>query len=93
MSDEKVLEKLDEIKAILKIIALDQLQKTRSRVISTRNKEQIFELCTGKNEMSQIAKKADVSREAVRLAIRDFEDVGLIITKKNGNKAFPKKVL
>jgi len=93
MSDDQVVGKLEEIKALLKILAIQEFQKLRTSLLSTRNKEKVFELCTGSNEMSEIAKKSNISSEAVRLTIRDFENAGIVITRKKGAKAYPKKVL
>lgn len=92
-SERAIVEKLDEIKALLKIVALQELQKVHASIISTKNKERIYELCTGTNEMGKIAKEVKVSNEAIRLAIRDFENAGLVITKKKGAKSYPKRVL
>lgn len=86
-------EKLDEIKALLKILAFRELQQMKHSVISTKNKERIYELCTGDNEMGEIAKQVKVSNESVRLSIRDFENAGLVITSRNGKKLFPRRVL
>lgn len=92
-NNEKILESLDEIKALLKILARTELEKIKHSVISTKNKEMIYELCTGKNEMGEIAKKIKISAEAVRLTIRDFESIGLVITKRSGTKFYPRNVL
>jgi DNA-binding transcriptional ArsR family regulator len=89
----EVIDKLDRVVALLKIIAAEKLQELKRSVISTRNKERIYELCTGDNEMSEIARKVDVSGESVRLTIRDFEDAGLIISQRRGKKVYPKRVL
>lgn len=93
MAETDILEKLDEIKALLKIIAIQEFQNLRQTIISTKNKEKVFELCTGSNEMSEIAKKCNISSEAVRLTIRDFENAGIIISTKKGTKSYPKRVL
>jgi len=93
MVDDKIVENLEEIKALLKIMAIQEFQKNRSSIISTKNKEKIFELCTGNNEMSVFPKKVNISSEAVRLTIRDFENAGIVITRKKGSKAYPKRVL
>jgi len=93
MSDEQILENLEEIKALLKILANQEFQKTRFSILSTKNKEKVYELCTGSNEMSEIYKKANISSEGLRLTIRDFEDAGIVITRKKGSKAYPKRVL
>ena len=93
MLDEHILENLEEIKAILKISAREEFQKIRFKIITTSNKEKIYELCTGTNEMSEISKKVNISAEGVRLTIRDFENAGIIITRKKGGKAYPKRVL
>lgn len=93
MNEEKIVEKLEEIKALLKILAIQEFQKLRLSIISTKNKEKVFELCTGSNEMSEIAKKCSISSEAVRLTIRDFENAGIVISKKKGTKSYPKRIL
>ena len=93
MTDEHIVENLEEIKAVLKILAIQEFQKVRSTILSTRNKEKIFEFCTGTNVMSEISKKANVSSEAVRLTIRDFENAGIVITKRSGKKLYPRRVL
>lgn len=88
-----IVEKLDEIKALLKIMALQNFKELLHSILSTKNKHKIYELCNGENEMGEIAKLANVSGEAVRLTIRDFEDAGIVLTKKRGKKAYPKRVL
>lgn len=93
MSDSEILEKLDEIKALLKVMAIQEFQNLRQTIISTKNKSKVFDLCTGSNEMSEIAKKSNISSEAVRLTIRDFENAGIVISKKKGTKSYPKRVL
>lgn len=93
MGEEKIVEKLEEIQALLKILAIQEFQKLRLSILSTKNKEKVFELCTGSNEMSEIAKQAKISSESVRLTIRDFENAGIVITRKNGKKAYPRRVL
>ena len=64
MSDEKIIEKLEEIQALLKIMANQEFQKFRLSILSTKNKEKIFDLCTGNNEMSEITKQAKISSES-----------------------------
>jgi len=93
VNEDKIVEKLEEIQALLKIMAIQEFQKLRLSILSTKNKEKVFELCTGSNEMSEIAKKCNISSEAVRLTIRDFENVGIVISKKKGKKSYPKRVL
>ena len=88
-----MIEKLDEIKALLTILAFRELQQMKRSVISTKNKERIYELCNGDNEMGAIAKQVKVSNESVRLSIRDFENAGLVVTKRNGKKLFPRRLL
>lgn len=91
--ENMMIEKLDEIKALLKILAFRELQQMKHSVISTKNKERIYELCTGDNEMGEIAKQVKVSNESVRLSVRDFENAGLVVTKRNGKKIFPRRLL
>jgi len=85
--------KLDEIIALLKILASNVVMEQKRTLLSTSKKQEIYELCDGTNEINTIAKKAGVSREYIRLTVKDFEDVGLIYIKKVGNKKYPTKVL
>ena len=91
--EDKILESLNEIKSILKILAYSEFEKHRHSLISTQNKEKIYDLCSGDKEMGEISKKATISNEAVRLTIRGFEKFGLVITKRVGNKLYPKRVM
>jgi len=93
MTDDMIVQNLEEIKALLKIMAIQEFQKLRSSILSTRNKVKIFELCDGELSLNEIAEKVNVSSEAVRLTIKDFDDVGIIIIKRSGKKWYPRRVL
>jgi DNA-binding transcriptional ArsR family regulator len=85
-------ERLDRIIALLKLLAHPEIEKIRRVILSTPKKQQIFELCDGTNEMSEIATKANVSGEYVRLTIRDLENSGIVTIKTEGTRRYPKKV-
>jgi DNA-binding MarR family transcriptional regulator len=85
--------KLDQVIALLKIIARTEIESAKRSVLSTQKKEQIFELCDGSTEMGEIAKKVGVSGEYVRLTIKELEDAGFILIKQRGVKRYPLKVL
>jgi len=93
-SDLKPLEeRLDQVIALLKILASKEIEEKRRTILSTPKKQQIYELCDGNNEMNEIAKKAKASNEYVRLTIRDLEDIGFITVKSEGVKRYPKRVI
>jgi len=93
-SDLKSLEeKLDQVIALLRILASKEIRERRHMILSTPKKQRIYELCDGNNEMSEIAKKAKVSSEYVRLTIRDLEDVGFITVRSEGLKRYPQRVI
>ena len=85
--------KLDQVIALLKIIAKKDIDALRRSVLSTSKKEYIFELCDGTNETSEIAKKASVSGEYVRLTIKELEDAGFIIVNQKGSKRYPLRMI
>jgi len=85
--------KLDQVIALLKIIARTEIESAKRSILSTQKKEQIFELCDGSIEMSEIAKKVGISGEYVRLTIKELEDAGFILIKQRGVKRYPLKVL
>ena len=95
MSEEpgKLDEKLDQVIALLKVLANKEIQEIRRTILSTPMKQQIYELCDGNNEMRSIARKAKASGEYVRLTIRDLEDTGFIIVRSEGTKRYPKRVI
>jgi len=85
--------KLDQVIALLKIIARSDIESAKRSILSTQKKERIFELCNGSTEMSEIAKKAGVSSEYVRLTIKELEDAGFIVVKQHGSKRYPLKMI
>jgi len=85
--------KLDQIIALLKIMARKDIESSKRSILSTLKKEQIFNLCDGSTEMSEIAKKVGVSGEYVRLTIKELEDAGFVTIKQSGNKRYPLKVI
>jgi len=85
--------KLDQVIALLKIIARKDIESLKHSVLSTQRKEQIFELCDGSIETSEIAKKIGVSGEYVRLTIKELEDAGFIVVKQSGVKRYPLKMI
>ena len=85
--------KLDQVIALLKILASKDIEEKRRIVLSTPRKQQIYELCDGTNEMREIAKKAGVSGEYVRLTIRDLEDMGFVTVRSKGKKRYPIRVI
>lgn len=90
---ESLERRLDHVIALLKILASKQIEEKRRIILSTPKKQQIYELCDGTNEMREIAEKADVSGEYVRLTIRDLEDIGFVIVQSKGTKHYPKRVI
>ncbi|MBU7036700.1 MAG: hypothetical protein HXS52_02120 [Theionarchaea archaeon] len=93
-SDLRSLEgKLDQVIALLKVIASKDMMEKRYTILSTPKKQKIYELCDGRNEMSEIAKKARVSGEYVRLTIKDLEDEGLVTFRLEDGKRFPQRVI
>jgi len=85
--------KMDQVIALLKILAGKEIEERRRTIISTPKRQRIYELCDGDNEMNEIARKAKASGEYVRLTIRDLEDVGFIIVRSEGAKRYPKRVI
>jgi len=85
--------KLDQVIALLKIIARPEIESAKRSVLSTQKKERIFELCDGSTEMGEIAKKVGVSGEYVRLTIKELEDTGFIVIKERGVRRYPLKII
>jgi DNA-binding transcriptional ArsR family regulator len=93
-SDLKSLEgKLDQVIALLRVIANKEIMEKRHAILSTPKKQKIFELCDGSSEMSEIAKKAKVSSEYVRLTIKDLEDEGFVTFRSEDGKRFPQRMI
>jgi predicted transcriptional regulator len=90
---KEVERKLDQIIALLKIVARKDIESSMRSILSTQKKEQIFGLCDGSTEMSEIAKKAGVSGEYVRLTIIELEDAGFVVVKQSGSKRYPLKMI
>jgi predicted transcriptional regulator len=90
---EQLAAKLDQVTALLRIIAKKDIDQLKRSILSTRNKEQIFELCNGSMEMGEIAKKVDISGEYVRLTVKELEEAGFILVKKSGTKRYPVRVI
>ena len=86
-------EKLDQITALLKLLVSKEIEEGRRMILSTPKKQKIYELCDGNNEMREIARKAGVSGEYVRLTIRDLENSGLVIVRSDETKRYPRKVI
>lgn len=93
MNGTIIEEKLDKIATLLKIIAKKNLDEIKQSLLSTPKKEQIFELCDGNHELAQIAKEISVSNEYVRITVRDLEESGVIILKKEGRKFYPVRMV
>jgi len=92
--DIKPLEdRLDVIIALLRILAGKEIEERRRTLLSTRKKQEIYELCDGTNEMSTIARKVKVTGEYVRLTIKDLENAGFVIIKQEGGKKYPTRVV
>ena len=85
--------KLDQVIALLKIVARREIESSKRSILSTQKKEQILELCDGSTEMGEIAKKTGVSGEYVRLTIKELEDVGFVVVKQSGTKRYPLKMI
>jgi DNA-binding MarR family transcriptional regulator len=85
--------KLDQVIALLKILARKEIESSKRSILSTQKKEQILDLCDGSTEMSEIAKKADVSGEYVRLTIKELEDAGFVVVKRVGVKRYPFRMI
>lgn len=90
---EELTRKLDQIVALLKIVAMKEIESSKRSILSTQKKEQIFELCDGSTEMREIAKRAGVSGEYVRLTIKELGDAGFVIVKKSGAKRYPLRMI
>lgn len=86
-------EKLDEVIALLRILASKEVDERRRIVLSTTKKQQIYELCDGSNEMNEVARKAEVSGEYVRLTVKDLEDNGFVKVISEGAKRYPKRII
>ncbi len=89
----EVSQKLDQVIALLRIIARKEIENAKTSILSTSKKEQIYNLCDGSTEMGEIAKRVGISGEYLRLTIRELEDSGVVIVKEEGKKRFPKKVI
>lgn len=89
----EVSQKLDQVIALLRIIARKEIKNAKTSILSTSKKEQIYNLCDGSTEMGEIAKRVGVSGEYLRLTIRELEDAGFVMVKEEGKKRFPKKVV
>jgi DNA-binding transcriptional ArsR family regulator len=85
--------RLDQVVALLRIIARKDLDAVKKSVLSTSKKEQIYELCDGMSDAQELAKKVGVSGEYVRITLKELEDAGFILIKQKGGKRFPERVL
>ncbi len=90
---EDVGKKLDQIISLLKLLASDKILEKRRTLLSTPKKQNIYDLCDGQTEMGEIASKANVSGEYVRLTIRDLEDAQFIVVKMDGRNRYPLKII
>lgn len=86
-------DRLDIIIALLKILGGKEIKEKSRTLLSTRKKQEIYDLCDGSNEMRAIAKKVKVSGEYVRLTIRDLENAGFITIKQDRGKKCPMRVV
>jgi DNA-binding HxlR family transcriptional regulator len=93
MEKDLVAEKLDEVIALLRIIAKKDIDALKKSVLSTGKKETIFELCTGEKDAGEIAKQVGVSGEYVRLTLKELEDSGFIIVRQAGAKRYPVRMV
>ena len=59
----EVSQKLDQVIALLRIIARKEIKNAKTSILSTRKKEQIYNLCNGSTEMGEIAKRVGISGE------------------------------
>jgi DNA-binding transcriptional ArsR family regulator len=92
--DQKNLgKKLDQIIALLRIIAKRNIDDLKMTILSTRKKEQIFEMCDGTHDIGEIATKVGVSGEYVRLTIKELEEAGFIILEQKGGKRYPVRMV
>jgi predicted transcriptional regulator len=85
--------KLDQVIALLKIIAKRDIDNLKKSILSTRKKEQIFEMCDGTRDISEIATEVGASGEYVRLTIKELEEAGFIIIEQKGGKRYPVKMI
>lgn len=90
---EEINKKLDQIVSLLKLLAADTIVEKRRLILSTSKKQNIYDLCDGETEMGEIASKAKVSGEYVRLTIRDLEDAGFVTVKIEGRNRYPRRTL
>lgn len=89
----EISRKLDDVIALLKVIARKELKDVKRSILSTDKKERIYELCDGKTDTAKIAEKVGVSGVYVRLTLKEFEDAGLILMKRRRGKTYPERML
>lgn len=90
---ENINERLDQIIALLRVLAKKNLNETKKSVLSTSRKEQIYNLCDGESDIQGLSRTVGVSREYVRITLKELEDSGLILIKQRQGRAFPKRIL
>ena len=86
-------EKLDHIIALLKVLAKKEVDEFRKSVFSTGKKRMIYDLCDGKTEILEMAKKAGVTRQYLHATLGELEEAGFVIIGQKGRKRYPKKVM
>ena len=88
--------KLDEIIRLVRIIAMPRVKELKEHIeakfLNTKERKKMYELIDGKKTIGEIAKKVNVTHEAVRLFVRDMETEELIQIEKVRSSNIPKRL-
>jgi len=96
MVDQDTLEVLQEINKNLKLLLLanrEDIEKERQEFLDSGNNKKIFNLCNGKRQIKDIAKKIGITTRAVQYVIDQLTAYGFVtlIKGESGKAKYPKK--
>lgn len=97
MINPNTLNVLQEINKNLKLLLLanrEAVEKERESFLCSGNNRKILNLCNGKQQVKDIAKKINITTRAVQYAVDQLASYGFItlIRGTSGKAKFPKKL-
>ena len=77
-----------KIRQLLEMAVKDGLRKELERVLTTKERKIVWSLSDGFTDTKTIAKKAEISRRAVQITVRELQEAELLVVERRG---FPKR--
>lgn len=80
---EDILKELKNISSLIKSGESTSIQQTKSSLLKSKLRSQIYELCDGTHRVSEIAKFLNKPMPVVSRYLKELEDAGLILPEQD----------